>query len=90
MLFRSTTYGTTPVGQYCQFNIGTGNSNTGSSGAYVSTLGTTITYPFIVTDLQTFPPGSNGTDPTTQYYNVIVGFNNEWLRSNGAGPTGIS
>lgn len=85
-----TTYGTTPVGQYCQFNIGTGNSNTGSSGAYVSTLGTTITYPFIVTDLQTFPPGSNGTDPTTQYYNVIVGFNNEWLRSNGAGPTGIS
>ena len=85
-----TTFGTSPVGQYCQFAIGTGNTNTGSSGAYVSTLGTTITYPFIVADLQVFPPGSNGTDPTTQYYNVIVGFNNEWLRSNGAGPTGIS
>ena len=85
-----TTYGTTPVSQYCQFNIGTGNTNTGQSGAYVSTLGTTITYPFIVVDLQTFPPGSNGTDPTTQYYNVVVGFNNEWLRANGAGPTGIS
>ena len=85
-----TTYGTTPVGQYCQFNIGTGNANTGQSGAYVSTLGTTITYPFIVVDLQTFPPGANGTDPTTRYYHVVVGFNNEWLRSNGAGPTGIS
>jgi hypothetical protein len=85
-----TTFGTTPVGQYCQFNIGSGNTTTGQSGAYVSTLGTTVTYPFIVVDLQTFPPGVNGTDPTTQYYNVVVGFNNEWLRTNGAGPTGIS
>jgi hypothetical protein len=85
-----TTFGTTPVGQYCQFNIGTGTTANGQSGAYVSTLGTTVTYPFIVVDLQTFPPGSNGTDPTTRYYNVVVGFNNEWLRTSGAGPTGIS
>lgn len=85
-----TTYGTTPVGQYCQFTIGTGNANTGSSGSYVSSLATTVTFPFIVVDLQTFPPGSNGADPTTRYYNVVVGFNNEAWRSNGAGPTGIA
>mgnify|MGYP006269590307 CR=1 FL=1 len=85
-----TTFGSSPVGQYCQFNIGSGNASTGQSGAYVDTLGTTITYPFIVVDLQTFPPGANGADPTTRYYNVVVGFNNEWLRTNGAGPTGIS
>lgn len=85
-----TTYGTTPVGQYCQFSIGTGNANTGSSGSFVSSLATTVTLPFIVVDLQTFPPGSNGADPTTRYYNVVVGFNNEAWRSNGAGPTGIA
>jgi hypothetical protein len=90
-LFTSlTTQGTSPVGQYAQFTIGTGSSSTGRSGAYVSSLATTVTFPFIVTDVQTFPPGVNGTDPTTQYYNVVVGFNNEWLRTNGAGPTGIS
>lgn len=84
------TYGTTPIGQYCQFTIGTGSTANGISGAYVSSLGTTVTFPFIVVDLQTFPPGQNGTDPTTQYYNVVVGFNNEMWRTNGAGPTGIS
>ena len=84
------TYGTTPVGKYCQFTIGTGSTANGISGAYVSSLGTTVTFPFIVVDLQTFPPGQNGTDPTTQYYNVVVGFNNEMWRTNGAGPTGIS
>jgi hypothetical protein len=84
------TYGTTPVGQYCQFTIGTGSTANGISGAYVSSLGTTVTFPFIVVDLQTFPPGQNGTDPTTQYYNVVVGFNNEMWRTNGAGPVGIS
>ena len=85
-----TTYGQTPVGQYCQFTIGAGSTSNGISGAYVSSLGTLATLPFIVVDLQTFPPGVNGTDPTTQYYNVVVGFNNEIMRTNGAGPTGIS
>ena len=85
-----TTYGQTPIGQYCQFTIGTGSTSNGISGAYVSSLGTTATLPFIVVDLQTFPPGVNGTDPTTQYYNVVVGFNNEIMRTNGAGPAGIS
>lgn len=79
-----------PVGQYAQFAIGTGTSANGLSGAYLNTLGTTVTYPFIVTDLIYGPPGANGADPTTAYNQVVVGFNNEWRRTNGAGPTGIS
>jgi hypothetical protein len=75
-------------GQYAQFTIGTGNTSTGRSGAYLSAVGTTVTYPFTIIDYQV--GFGNGGDPTTQYCNVIVGFNNEWLRSNGAGPTGIS
>ena len=62
----------------------------GQSGMYVDTLGTTVTYPFIVRSVVEFPPGVNGNDPTTRYYNVVVGFNNALLRANGAGPTGIS
>ena len=75
-------------GQYAQFSIGTGNTSTGRSGAYLSSLATTATFPFVVIDYQVGV--QNGGDPTSQYCNVIVGFNNEWLRSNGAGPTGIS
>ena len=75
-------------GQYAQFSIGSGNTSTGRSGAYLSSLATTATFPFVVIDYQV--GFQNGGDPTSQYCNVIVGFNNEWLRSNGAGPTGIS
>ena len=75
-------------GQYAQFTIGTGNSATGRSGAYISAVGTTVTYPFIVVDYAT--SFGNGGDATTQYCNLIVGFNNEVWRTNGAGPTGIS
>lgn len=78
------------VGQYAQFAIGTGNSSTGQSGAYLNSVGTTVTFPFIVRGLIVTPPGADGADPTSAYNQVIVGFNNEWLRSNGAGPTGIS
>jgi hypothetical protein len=84
-----TDYGSSPVGQYAQFAIGTGNNNTGTSGAYLNSLGSTVTYPFIVTDLITSPPGANGSDPTTAYNWVVVGFNNQLARTNGAGPTGI-
>jgi hypothetical protein len=83
-------YGNSPVGQYAQYAIGTGNDNTGASGAYLNALGTTISYPFIVVDLITFPPGANGADPTSAYNHVVVGFNNQIMRTNGAGPTGIS
>ena len=75
-------------GQYAQFSIGTGNTSTGRSGAYLSSVGTTVTFPFIIVDYQT--GFQNGGDPTSQYCNVIVGFNNEIFRTNGAGPTGIS
>lgn len=75
-------------GQYAQFTIGTGNTSTGRSGAYISAVGTTVTFPFIVVDYAV--SFGNGGDPTTQYCNVIVGFNNEVWRTNGAGPTGIS
>lgn len=79
-----------PIGQYAQFAIGTGSTATGLSGAYLNSLATTVTLPFIVLDLVTAPPGANGTDPTSASNFVIVGFNNELLRTNGAGPTGIS
>ena len=75
-------------GQYAQFSIGTGNTSTGRSGAYLSSVATTVTFPFIIVDYQI--GFQNGGDPTSQYCNVIVGFNNEIFRSNGAGPTGIS
>jgi hypothetical protein len=76
------------IGQYGAFTLGTGNTNTGRSGAYLSSVSTTITSPFIVVDYQIGV--SNGGDPTTQYCNVIVGFNNEMWRSNGAGPASIN
>ena len=75
-------------GQYAQFTIGTGNTSTGRSGAYISSVGTTVTFPFIIVDYAV--SFSNGGDPPTQYCNLIVGFNNEVWRTNGAGPTGIS
>lgn len=85
-----TTFTSSPIGQYAQFAIGSGNTASGQSGAYLNSLGTTVTFPFIVVDLVTAPPGSNGADPTSAYNWVVVGFNNEIMRSNGAGPTGIS
>jgi len=84
----ATTMGSGVINQYAQFSIGTGNTSTGRSGAYLSSVGTTVTFPFTIVD---YAIGfGNGGDPTTQYCNVIVGFNNEIFRSNGAGPTGIS
>lgn len=85
-----TTMTSGPMMQYAQFAIGTGNTSTQQSGAYLNSLGTTVTYPFIVRDLVVSPPGADGADPTTAYNWVIVGFNNEIMRTNGAGPTGIS
>lgn len=85
-----TTYTSSPIGQYAQYAIGSGTAANGQSGAYLNSLNTTVTFPFIVLDLVTQPPGANGTDPTTAYNYVVVGFNNEMMRTNGAGPTGIS
>jgi len=85
-------------GQYATFAYSTtgatsGNSNggnnaTGRSTAYVNAVNTTVTDPFIIVDYAV--SFGNGGDPTTQYCNLVVGFNNEVWRTNGAGPTGIS
>ena len=85
-----TNWTSSPVGQDAQFAIGTGPTANGLSGAYLNAVGTTVTYPFIVVDLITFPPGANGADPTSASNYVVVGFNNAQTRTNGAGPTGIS
>ena len=60
-----TTVTSSVVGQYAQFAIGTGNTSTGQSGAYLNSVGTTVTFPFIVRGLIVAPPGANGADPTT-------------------------
>ena len=83
-----TTFTSSPVGQYAQLNVGTGSSSTGISGMYLDTIATTATFPFIIVDLVLNPPGANGTDATSNYNYVVVGFNNEWLRTNSA-VTGI-
>lgn len=59
------------------FAIGTGNSATGISGAYLdtSTLNTTNTLPFRVVGLVTQPPGGPGT-ASGAYNWAIVAFNN--------------
>ena len=82
-------FGSSPVGQYAQFAVGTPSALTQQSGAYLASVGTAGTLPFIITAMVIDPPGANGTDPTSQYNYVEVGFNNEWLRGN-AGTTGIA
>lgn len=77
------------MGLYVQFNLGTGNANTGISGAYVESPAVTATLPFRITGFITEPPGANGTDIASAYNQIIVGFNNVTSRNNGAGPTGL-
>lgn len=89
----ATTMTSSPIGQYAQFAIGSGNAATGRSGAYLNSLATTVTFPFIVRGLIGLGADYNvgpGSDPTSAYNWVVVGFNNEWMRNNGAGPVGIS
>lgn len=85
----NTTFTSSPVGQLAQLNVGSGSTTTQQSGMYLDAVGATATYPFQIVDMVIDPPGSNGSDATSNYNYVIVGFNNEMLRSNGA-VTGIS
>jgi hypothetical protein len=59
------------------FAIGTGNTASGISGAYLdtTTINTTNTLPFRVISLVLDPPGSNGTNAGAYNY-AIVAFNN--------------
>jgi hypothetical protein len=84
-----TAIGLADMGLYVQFNLGTGNSSTGISGAYVESPAVTATLPFRIIGFVESPPGANGTDITSAYNQIIVGFNNVTSRNNGAGPTGI-
>jgi hypothetical protein len=57
------------------FNIGSPNTTTGISGAYLAPLGTTdTTFPFRVISLVTQPPGAPGTEAGA-YQKAIVAFN---------------
>ena len=61
-----------------QFAYGTGNANSGISGAYIDisvSPTTTATLPFRIVDLVTQPPGAPGTASGAYNY-VIVAFNN--------------
>ena len=57
------------------FNIGTGNTANGISGAYAATIGTDSSLPFRVISLLSTPPGVNGTE-SGAYAKIIVQFNN--------------
>ena len=59
------------------YDIGTGNTANGLSGAFVTeaSLNTTPTLPFRVISIVTQPPGSAGTEAGA-YNRVIVAFNN--------------
>ena len=67
------------VNNNINFGLGTGNTSTGNSGAFAdqTTINTTTTLPFRITQLLTDPPGWNGSDATTGYNYVIVAFN--WM-----------
>jgi hypothetical protein len=66
------------------FVIGSGNTSTGISAAYVdsTTLGTTANNPFRVVSIINAPPGANGTLANGQAYDqVVVAFNNVSTRN---------
>lgn len=71
------------VGMNAQYANGTGNANTGLSGAYLdlnATPATTSTFPFRILSLVKDPPGANGTDTATAYNRVTVTWNNEFYK----------
>jgi hypothetical protein len=74
----------------CRLHIGStadivatpfGNTRTGISGMSLNTPTTTNTLPFKVVNVITTPPGANGTDLTTAYNYVVVGFNNQMYKA---------
>ena len=70
---------TTDINANIGFAIGTGNTASGISGAYLdtSTINTTNTLPFRIISLIDFPPGAPGTNSNGQAYDwVVVAFNN--------------
>ena len=75
----STGIATTDINANIGFAIGTGNTASGISGAYLdtTTINTTNTLPFRVISLVDFPPSSQGTISNGQAYDyAVVAFNN--------------
>ena len=81
------------IGKNATVAVGTGSTATGISGMYLSTIGTTATYPLRIVDV--YGQGQygisagtlanvNGSDYSTQYNWVVVALNNAIMRSNGA------
>jgi D-serine deaminase-like pyridoxal phosphate-dependent protein len=70
--------GTDALNANIGYDIGAGNTASGISGAFVTagSIDVTATLPFRVVGLVTQPPGSAGTDYTSGYNWVVVGFNN--------------
>ena len=72
------------IGSNVNFNIGTGSTATGQSAATLdqSTLAATNTLPFRIVALWSdiAPPGSPGTDNSTNYAWAVVTFNNVNLK----------
>lgn len=62
------------------YDIGTGNTNTGISGAFATGAANTATLPFRIVGLLTQPPGSPGT-ASGAYNRIIVAFNNVATKS---------
>lgn len=85
----ATNLGFSVIGQNAQLAVSAGNTTTGISGMYLSTTGTTSTYPFIIVAVPgTETPASQTVpDPTQPYNQVVVGFQNEQFVT---GKTGIS
>lgn len=81
----SSNLGFSKIGQLCQLNVGTGNTTTGFSGMFIDTVSTTSTFPFIIVDV---PNGATDPDATLAYNWLIVSWNYEIFKANGA--TGIS
>lgn len=74
----TTAIGIADINANINFALGTPNTTTGQSGAYVdqTTINpSTTTLPFRIISLISAPPGAPGTDTTTPYNNVLVSFN---------------
>lgn len=71
------------IGQTSDVTMGTVNTTTGISGMSLDapSASNPSNLPFKILSVVTSPPGANGTDVTTTFNNVIVGFNNMFLKN---------
>lgn len=82
-----TAIGVTNLNLNATVGYGTPSTYTGISAAYLTSPAATSTLPFIIKGFVQDPTGVNGTDITTAYNWVIVGFNFQTFK---AGATSIT